>query len=115
MADIDFPASLPGPLDGSFQENSVDPWVQDTGEVGASRRRKRFTRKLRSFSFKMRLTSDQKDELLSFYDDDLDDGVDMFSWVHPDGQTLEVRMASRPPVQHVTAEIWDVDLVLKEI
>lgn len=116
MADIDFPESLPGPLYGTLEEPSTDPWVQDASEVGARRRRKRFTRTLRQFSFQMRLTTAQKELLLAFYDVDLDDGVNAFIWTHPESAVVyEVRFSGRPAPKNLTIGIWDVPVTLEEI
>lgn len=116
MADIDYPTSLPAPMGGTLEEGSVDPWVQDQGEVGAPRRRKRFTRTLHQFPFKLRLTDAQKAALLAFYDDTLDDGVEIFNWTHPTTAVVyEVRFSSRPRPRHFTADLWDVDVALEEV
>lgn len=116
MADFDFPQTLPGPLVGTLEEASTDPWVQDGSEVGAPRRRKRFTRILHQFPFQLRLTGDQKATLLAFYDFTLDSGVEIFNWTHPTTAVVyEVRFASRPRPKHLTVDIWDVDVLLEEV
>lgn len=116
MADIDFPASLPCMLSGSLVENGVDPWIQDQGEVGAMRRRKRFTRSLKSFSFSMRLTNVEKAALIEFYDETLDDGVAIFNWRHPwTGDIYEVRFAARPSFSHRYNRIWATEVTLEEV
>ena len=116
MADFDFPEGLPGPLVGTLEEASTDPWVQDGSEVGARRRRKRFTRALRQFPFQMRLTTDQKAVLMTFYDDTLDEGVEAFNWEHPESDVVyEVRFAGRPVPKQVTAGVWDASVTLEEI
>lgn len=116
MADLDYPTSLPPPLVGTFEEGSTDPWVQDQGEVGAPRRRKRFSRILHQFPFQLRLTGEQKATLLAFYDVTLDAGVEIFNWTHPTTAVVyEVRFASRPRPKHLTVDIWDVDVLLEEV
>jgi hypothetical protein len=108
--------SLPNPVGGSLEESSIDPWISDRGEVGAPRRRKRFTRALRIFPFSLRLTTAQKGTLLTFYDDTLDDGVSAFNWTHPvSGDVYLVRFAGRPVPRHFTAALWDVDVTLEQI
>jgi len=117
MADIDYPtASLPCMISGTFVENATDPWVQDQGEVGAFRRRKRFTRSLRTFSYSMRLTSEQRTALIEFYEATLDDGVLEFNWTHPwAGLEYEVRFAGRPALDHRYAGKWQVEVALEQI
>lgn len=116
MADIDFPSTLPCMLSGTLVESGTDPWVQDQGEVGAFRRRKRFTRVLMSFSFSMRLTNDDKAAMISFYEDALDDGTKPFNWRHPwTGDVYEVRFAGRPSFEHRYHRIWKTEVALEEI
>lgn len=116
MTDIIFPITLPLAESGTLEEATTDPWVQDQSEVGASRRRKRFTRALHRFTFSLRLTSLQKLVLLAFYDDTLDDGVLAFRWAHPDtGTVYEARFVGRPPVRHVAADFWDANISIEEI
>lgn len=113
---IVWPESLPGPLVGSLAEGSMETKVSDQGEVGAVRRRNRFTRALARFEFEMVLTGAQKDTLLSFYDDDLTRGVEAFNWTHPStAKTYLVVLPGRPSVQHVQADIWSISVSLDEI
>lgn len=117
MAEFVFP-SLPSPLGGSFSESELSSWVEDRGEVGAPDRRNRFTRPLEMFSFKLRLTNDQKETLMSFYKDDLSRGVSPFTWTHPtNGQAFIVQFTQRPSPAHVAGsiDIWDVDISLQEV
>lgn len=116
MADIDFPASLPCMLSGTLGESATDTWVEDQGEVGAPRRRNRFTRVLRTFTLSMRLTTDQRAILLEFYDVTLDRGVNIFNWTHPwTGETIEVRLSGRPSIQHRANKRWGTELTLQEV
>lgn len=116
MADFDFPSTLPGPLVGTLEEAATDPWIQDSSEVGAPRRRARFTRVLRRFTFQMRLTSAQKEVLLTFYDAELTFGISTLNWVHPETLVAyEVRFSGRPAPKHMTIGVWDVDVALEEV
>ncbi|MGV8830347.1 MAG: hypothetical protein ACOH2N_00085 [Devosia sp.] len=116
MADIDFPSSLPCMLSGTLEETTTEPWVSDQGEVGAPRRRKRFTRALRGFSFSMRLDNADKDALLAFYDEILDDGVKPFNWTHPwTAAIYEVRFTGRPSIQHRYNRYWSIEIALEQI
>src|SRR5688572_12622480 len=111
MADIDFPASLNPALDGQFSESSLETKVSDQSEVGAPRRRNRFTRSLARFSFTLLLTDAQKDMLLAFYDDDLVRGVEAFNWTHPTTDVIyEASMPSRPAPKHLTGDLWTADI-----
>lgn len=116
MADIDYPSALPCMLSGSLSEGTSEPWVGDQGEVGAVRRRKRFTRALRSFSYSLRLSSTDKELLFAFYDQTLDDGVKEFNWTHPwTGEIYEVRFTGRPSLQHRYNRYWSVDVSIEQI
>ena len=111
-----FPTSLPTPLVNSFEASATDPWVSDPAEVGSDRRRARFTRALKSFSFTLRLTDAQRATLITFYDTTLSFGVDSFTWTDPrDSSTLTVRFSQRPRETSITRNIWDVEISLMEI
>lgn len=110
-----FPASLPGPLIGTLNLLATDPWVGDPAEVGTDRRRARFTRELRSFSFTLRLTDAQKDTLKTFYETTLNKGVDAFTWTNPeDDVAYTVRFTKRPPLKNVSFNVWDAEVGLAE-
>lgn len=116
MADIDYPATLPKPLNGNFSEGSVTPWVEDRGEVGAPDKRLRFTRELETFSFRIRIVSAQVAVLKDFYATDLVKGTKAFNWTHPTtGASYEVQFGGRPRISHVSGPIWDVDIDLQEV
>jgi len=113
---IEWPSSLPGPAVGTLAEGSLETKVSDQGEVGAPRRRNRFTRALARFQFEMVLTGAQKDTVLAFYDDTLTRGVEAFEWTHPStSKTYLVVIPARPAVQHVSADVWSASIELDEI
>lgn len=116
MAEYVYPISLPGPAIDTFRDGATDPWVGDAGEVGAARRRKRFTRALGRWEYTLILRKSQLDLLLSFYREDLDDGVEAFEWEHPaDGTLHEVRFTKRPEVQQSGGVVWQVVIEIEEI
>lgn len=118
MADFDWPASLPEPLDGSFSEARIPNYVSDAAETGAPRRRARFTRQLKKISAKYLLTTDQKNVLLAFYDGSLVGGVHEFNWTHPDtAVVMEMRFVVNDGLQlsHRTVGLWDVSVSLEQI
>jgi len=118
MADIDFPASLPRPMGGTFEEGDIPSWVEDRGEVGSPDRRNRFTRELSTFSFTMRMNAAQKAILKAFYSTDLMRGVRQFNWTHPTtAEAYVVQFASKPRPRHVpgSIDLWDADVTLQEV
>lgn len=116
MADIDWPSGLPEPRAGTLAESCVAAYADDKAEVGASRRRKRFTRALNKFSFDLVLNATQKTLLTSFRDSATDGAVLPFNWVHPvTGTIYEVRFVEPPGVKHVAVEIWTAPISLEEI
>lgn len=116
MATIDYPVSLPPPRDGQFAESILETKVSDQGEVGAPRRRNRFTRSLARFSFQLVLTGAQRATLVDFYEVTLVRGVEVFNWAHPTTlQAYEMAMTSHPSIKHLTADIWTADVELEEI
>ena len=116
MASIDYPSTLPAPLQGQFGEDMLETKVQDNGEVGAARLRNRFTRSLDRWKFTLQLTGDQKDALYAFYETTLVRGVEPFNWTHPTtAQTYEVVMSRRPSAKHFTVDLWKAEVELEEI
>ena len=101
MADHDFPSALPAPLSGNLEEDGTDPWVSDSGAVGSSRRRKRFTRALKTWTFTLDMSVEERAVLVEFYDDELDSGTYGFNWTHPiTGEAHEVKFDARPKIKH---------------
>lgn len=116
MASIDWPTTLPSPLVGSIREGRIPAYVADKAQVGAPRRRKRFTRTLKTFAFKIRLTDAEAGYLRTFMDTTTDDGVEEFNWSHPvTAISYEVRFTNLPDIVDVTKGVWDADIELEEI
>lgn len=116
MTDIVYPASIPAARDGEFSEDFLETKVEDAGEVGAPRRRNRFTRGLNRFSFKIVATAAQKAWLHEFYEITLERGVRSFLWTHTrTGQVYEVVMPSRPKAAEISGDIWRIEIEMAEI
>lgn len=116
MADIDWPLTLPKPRAGELSENPVAAFVNDAVEVGAARRRARFTRKLMRFSFGVTLSTAQAAALRTFVLTTTDGGVDEFNWTHPvTAATYEVRFANLPEIAAMTPGAWRAQIDLEEI
>jgi len=117
MASIDWPGSLPLPEAGTLQETYVPPFVDDQAQVGASRRRKRFTRSLRSFSMTLILDADQLAVLEAFVETTSDGGTQIFNWAHPTKGTIyEVRFGSgMPNISHLQVKYWRATFQLDEV
>lgn len=116
MATINYPLALPAPQSGTIEDDATDPWVQDAAEVGAARRRKRFTRALGKWAFTLLLTKEEVGTLRGFYDVTLDTGVEEFNWFHPlTGIQYEVRFGGRPKIKWLYAKRYSADVVLEEI
>lgn len=113
---LSYPASLPKPLSNSYQAGGVDPWVEDRPEVGSARRRKRFTRSLKTFAFTLRLTTEQLATLKTFYETTLDDGVHSFSWTDPADSTVYiVRFNERFGLRNISPNAWEASIALTEV
>jgi hypothetical protein len=116
MTAINYPSTLPLPLAGEFSESVLESKVQDAGEVGAARRRNRFTRLLNRWKFTLYLIEADKAALYTFYDTTLERGVESFNWTHPTtGVTYEVIMPGRPTADHFDGELWALKVELEEI
>lgn len=118
MATIDFPTGLSVALIGTIREGYVPAYVNDAAAVGAARRRKVFTRTLRTFSFTTRMTDAQAAILRTFIATTTDGGVIEFNWTHPVTSVVyEVRFAGDelPSIEDVTKGVWDATISLEEI
>lgn len=113
---IEWPADLPLWHDGEFSEEANTNWANDAAEVGAARRRKRFTRSLRRFRIVLVLNAAQREILDEFFHSTTDGGVLTFDWTHPlDETTYGVRFASPPTFSHLTAELWKAEVQFEEV
>jgi hypothetical protein len=117
VASIDWPSSLPAGRQGSFSDGRTAAWAEDDKqEVGAARRRKRFTRTLRTFSFDLVLTDTQWATLETFVDDTTNGGVEAFNWTHPRTAVIyETRFSEVPTAKHNSGTLWTVSVSLMEI
>lgn len=116
MASIDWLTTIDPALVGTIQESRVPNYVSDAGQVGAARRRARFTRTLKTFAFTIRMTNAEKLLLDTFIDTTTSGGVAAFNWTHPVTSTVyEMRFAGLPTITHVTYGVWDAAIALEEI
>lgn len=112
---VAFPSSLPLARRDSLEVGGVDPWVSDPSEVGAPRRRKRYTRSLKTFDFHLELTKAELAVLVTFYDETLSDGVDSFTWTNPADDTVyTVRFVQRFTAKSMAPDLYDVTIGLVE-
>ena len=117
MAAIDWPSALPPPSEGALQETYVPPFVDDDAQVGASRRRKRFTRTLSSFTMTLFLTTEEKAALKTFIETTTDAGTNIFNWMHPtEGTIYEVKFGKDlPSFSHSKVGFWNASVALDEV
>jgi hypothetical protein len=116
MAAIDWPSGLPVALLGSLNEGSSASYVNDESQVGRPRRRRRFTRTLKTFSFELTLTNAQATTLRTFVDTTSAGGVSEFNWTHPvTAVAYEMRFVDLPQITQQTANAWRAGIVLEEI
>lgn len=116
MAEIDAPSFLECLAPGELDDGIVETKVQDQSEVGAGRRRNRFTRTLKVFSFGRNITNAQKEALEAFYETTLDRGVEAFNWTHPYSDVAyEVVFPRRPSIKHLMRGYWRIEVELEEI
>jgi hypothetical protein len=119
---VDYPVSLPAcPLVGGIEDRTVR-YVEDSGAVGAPRRRARFTRDLRKWSITMPpFNRTQIEALEDFWDDDLGGGVQAFNFTRPRRTaadatvTVEVRFVKFPAITHIGPDRYSVTYELQEI
>ena len=110
-----FPTSLPPPLGGSLEPSYNDGIVQDTGEIGPIRHRRRTTRVLKNWSFTMRLASGaDKATWDTFFEKTINYGVDNFTWTLS-GTVYTVQFLQKPKINHVVGDIYDVSLTIGEV
>lgn len=112
---VQWPASLPPrpAVRGRYEESPPDVLIRTQMEVGPPKVRRRFTAGIRPIACTVRLTTDQKHALDDFFVEDLNYGVEKFSWVHPTRGTPAVYQFRRPPVFTVLDQgIWEAALEL---
>src|SRR5262245_10179110 len=79
-----WPGTLPQqPLYDGFQETAPNTVLRTTMDAGPPKQRRRYTAGIRRFSVALQLTKAQVAVLDSFYLNNLNGGVDPFTWVHP--------------------------------
>lgn len=110
-----WPDHWPKPYREGFESNSVSPWVEDRAEVGAPRRRKRFTRSLEKFSFQMRVSTAIWQEMKNFYNNTLDGGVLSFEWTDPTTTSVYTVQAATFKRKSLLADLHEVSVELHEI
>ena len=112
-----WPATLPSdPLASGFSPSREKVFIDDEAEVGTTRRRARYTASPRSFRADFRLTTAQTRELDTFYETDLNQGVDSFTWVEPLFNTaVNLKFVEYPDVQRFTKGVYDVSCQFIEI
>lgn len=94
-----WPTEFPGALLGTVSETRSNAFIEDTNEVGANKRRARYSKSLRTFNFRLLLTSALLDILEEFYETTLERGVDKFEWTHyRTGDTVNVQFAGYPSI-----------------
>jgi hypothetical protein len=113
---IDFPAALPKADVSSLEETSTEAYASDPSEVGSARRRARFTRVLRRWSWTAVLTAAQRAALDTFYEVTLSNGVATFNWTHPITEvSYEVQFADRPAVRHFMGTHYSTSIGLEQV
>ncbi len=117
MATIDWPTGLPKARVGSIKDGYTPSYVSDEAQVGAPRRRKRYTRTLKKFSFKIRMTNAEAATLRTFIETTTSGGVLEFNWTHDvTGTTYEVRFPDNlPQLTEFTKGVWDSTIEIEEI
>lgn len=98
-------------------------WADDTPEVGAARRRKRFSRSLRSWpeieSIPMDLAFIEAFE--TFYETTTDSGQEVFEFPAPkrfangDIETVTVRFIAEPEINPLSNQLWQVKFGVEEV
>lgn len=113
---VDYPTTLPQPDVSSLEEAATEAYVSDSSEVGAARRRARFTRVLRRWSWTMVMSATQRAALDTFYETTLENGVLTFNWTHPITEvSYEVLFDSRPNIKHFIGTHYSASVSIMEV
>lgn len=116
MASIDWPSDLNDANTGTLQENYAPAYVDDQAQVGASRRRKRFTRTLRTFAFDIVLDDTDRTTFETFIETTTSGGTSSFNWTHPTKDTIyEVRFTDLPQFRDLADGYWTASVRLEEV
>lgn len=113
---IDAPAIMSNVMYGTLTETAADAFLNDSAEVGAPRRRARFTRLLKRFAMELTLTKDEAAELRTFYEVTLTNGISNFNWTNPlSGAAFVVQFMAFPTFKNHDAEHYRVSINLDEV
>jgi len=79
-----WPSTLPEYVSqASFSETIQDPVIRTDMDAGPKKARLRFTAVPEQYTISMTLTKEERAIFVAFFKDDLNYGVDEFSWYHP--------------------------------
>lgn len=71
--------------------------IRSDTEFGPAKQRRRYTAAVHKFELTQVLSSDEVDDLITFYETTLQGGVDSFTWVHPRTKAAATIRFTQPP------------------
>lgn len=97
MASINWPSTLPLPLQEGYKELPPNTSIRTQMDSGPVKVRRRYTAGVRSYNFSMDLTLDEIGALDTFYVDTTRSGTLLFNWTDPrTSASVEARFIKEP-------------------
>lgn len=93
-----WPATLPQ-APASWSEQARSNVVRTQPDSGPVKRRRRFTKAMKSARMDFLLTIEQRDTLKTFFETTLDDGLSSFTFTHPWSADSKTMWFAEPPTE----------------
>lgn len=112
-----WPGTLPQYfLKGSYMESPKQQFISSSGDLGRTRRRRRFTAEIKDVNGTMRMTRAQITILEEFYYNTCLGGTDSFEIIDPFSMiTNEYNFVKFPSYRHIGGDLFDVVFTLERI
>ena len=115
MSYVSWPSDLPVPNREGYQEGDIDTTVSDPNDIGVQRKRPMTTKIIRNWSFTIRCTYAQRNEILTSYKTTLGQ-TDFFYWTEPlSDEVVLVQIQGRPVPTSLAPDVWDMAISLQEV
>jgi len=112
-----WPVTLPTQPNGDFSETPPDLLLRSEMDAGPDKVRKRYTAGVREFEVEYKFLPEQMDIWEAFYEDDLDDGANSFTWPHPRkaSTNITVRLKGVPTYKHLGGGVYRMNMTMEQL
>ena len=114
MPVLSWPSDLPAPLQGALDGTPQNNKIVSKPEIGRPRRRKRFSGQVKYHNCTIKIVKEKLSIFWNFYDQ-LNSGVDAFTWTHPIYGALTVQFSGEdePVEAHSKGKLWTISFRLE--